>query len=94
MGAGIHKTAKCATQCGHLSYRTVMRQGEAIKENTTRGQLENYLGKLPSQVWTLDRAISHSIQGNTGDTARTPHWKDPEHHSFEIYQTSQSPTAI
>lgn len=47
VGVGIHKTAKCATQCGHLSYRTVMRQGEAIKENTTQGQLENYPGKLP-----------------------------------------------
>lgn len=87
MGAGIHKTTKCATRCGHLSSRTVMRQGEATEENTAQGQSEN-------QVWTSDRAISHSIQGNTGDTAWTPHWKDPEHHSFEIYQTSQSPTAI
>lgn len=64
-----------------------MRQGEATKENTTQGQLEN-------QVWTSDRAISHSIQGNMGDTAWTPHWEDPEHHSLEIYQTSQSPATI
>lgn len=62
MGVGIHKTVKCASRCGHLSSRTVMRQGEATKENTTQGQLEN-------QVWTSDRAISHSIQGNMGDTA-------------------------